>query len=158
MLKYVHGTTTTDCYSRPSSSCHPGQGRFSSVVMDEQHLAHAVRYVSLNPVRAKLVDHAQNWKWSSVDAHLSGYDDRLVTVAPVLERYGDFALFLSQDTDNGQAYRDLRRAEMIDRPLGSDKWIQKLEKLTGRQLKPRKRGPKKKDISRRFSVFSKLSP
>ncbi|MES9856025.1 MAG: transposase [Sedimenticola sp.] len=133
---------------RMRTTGHLWQGRFGSVVMDEQHLAHAVCYVSLKPVRAKLVKHAQNWKWSSVDAHLSGYDDGLVTVAPVLERYGDFALFLSQDTDNGQAYRDLRRAEMIGRPLGSDKWIQNLEKLTGKQLKLRKRGPKKKDISR----------
>ncbi|MEO0378466.1 MAG: transposase, partial [Cyanobacteria bacterium P01_A01_bin.17] len=37
---------------------HLWQGRFGSVVMDEEHLAHAVRYVSLNPVRARLVDRA----------------------------------------------------------------------------------------------------
>ena len=31
---------------------HLWQGRFGSVVMYEEHLGHAVRYVSLNPVRA----------------------------------------------------------------------------------------------------------
>src|SRR5664279_4929530 len=40
--------------------------------MDEAHLAAALRYVSLNPVRARLVEHAQNWNWSSTSAHLRG--------------------------------------------------------------------------------------
>jgi putative transposase len=31
---------------------HLWQGRFGAVVMDEEHLAHATRYVGLNPVRA----------------------------------------------------------------------------------------------------------
>jgi len=38
---------------------HLWQGRFGSVVMDEEHLSHAVRYVSLNPVRAGLVERAE---------------------------------------------------------------------------------------------------
>jgi len=29
-----------------------------------------MRYVSLNPVRARLVDRAEDWAWSSVRAHL----------------------------------------------------------------------------------------
>ncbi len=33
---------------------HLWQGCFGSIVMDEEHLANAVRYVSLNPVSAKL--------------------------------------------------------------------------------------------------------
>lgn len=40
--------------------------------MDEEHLAHAVRYVSLNPVRARLVERAEDWAWPSVRAHLAG--------------------------------------------------------------------------------------
>ena len=39
------------------------QGRFGAVAMDEDHLAHAVRYVSLNPVRAGLTQRAQDWRW-----------------------------------------------------------------------------------------------
>ena len=50
--------------------------------MDEAHLGHAVRYVSLNPVGARLVDRAEDWPWSSTRAHLAGKDDELVTVAP----------------------------------------------------------------------------
>ncbi len=73
---------------------HLWQGRFGAVMMDEQHLAHAMRYVSLNPVCARLGDRAEDWRWSSVRAHLAGRDDALVSVAPAIERYGDFAAFL----------------------------------------------------------------
>ena len=121
---------------------HLWQGRFGSVVMDEEHLANAVRYVSLKPVSAKLVERAQDWLWSNAAAHLLGNDDGLAMVAPVLERYGDFAAFLDQEED-AAAFRMLRQSETTGRPLGSGKWIEKLEKLTGRQLRPKKRGSKK---------------
>lgn len=35
---------------------HLWQGRFGSIVMDEEQLLNAVHYVSLNPVRAWLVE------------------------------------------------------------------------------------------------------
>ena len=49
---------------------------FFEDVMDEAHLAHAARYVALNPVRARLCERAVNWPWSSARAHLAGRDDR----------------------------------------------------------------------------------
>jgi putative transposase len=35
-----------------------------------------------------------------------------------------------------------RAAESIGRPLGNDRFLSRIERLTGRPLKPRKRGPK----------------
>jgi putative transposase len=70
---------------------HLFQSRFSSVAMVEAHLMAAVCYVSLNPVRARLVARAEDWPWSSVRAHLAGADDELFTVRPVLERTSSFA-------------------------------------------------------------------
>jgi len=121
------------------------QGRFGSVVMDEVHLFYAARYVSLKPVRAKLVQQAQEWQWSSVAAHLSGKDDKLVNVAPILERYGDFAALLGQGTEDETGFKSLRQSETTGRPLGSEEWMDKLEKTKGIVLKLQKRGPKKKD-------------
>jgi len=34
-----------------------------------------------------VVPHAEEWRWPSARARLPGRNDRLVTVAPVLERY-----------------------------------------------------------------------
>ena len=120
---------------------HLWQGRFGAVAMDEAHLMAAARYVALNPVRAHLVDRAEQWPWSSVRAHLAGEDDTLVEVAPLLDRYGDFAAFLDHAEDP-QATRSLRMAESTGRPLGSPSWVEELERRTGRSLAPRKRGPK----------------
>lgn len=123
---------------------HLWQGRFGAVAMDEAHLANAIRYVTLNPVRARLVERAEQWRWSSAAAHIGGCDDELVTVAPALDRYGDFAAFLGEDDGDEIAWRRLRMAETSGRPLGSDAWLETIEAATGRALRPRKRGPKPK--------------
>lgn len=112
--------------------------------MDEEHLAHAVRYVSMNPIRAGLVKRAEEWRWSSVVSHLSGQDNELVKVAPVLDRYGEFATFLAQEDVTSGVFKRLRQSETTGRPLGSEDWIDKLTALTGREIKAKKRGPKRK--------------
>jgi Transposase and inactivated derivatives len=60
---------------------HLWQGRFASFVMDESYLLAAVRYVELNPVRARLVREPEVYPWSSAAAHVRGADDALVKVA-----------------------------------------------------------------------------
>lgn len=40
--------------------------------MDEAHLAPDMRYLSLNPVRAHMVERAEDYAWSSVRAGLRG--------------------------------------------------------------------------------------
>jgi putative transposase len=121
---------------------HVFQSRFGSVVMDEEHLIAAARYVALNPVRAGLAARARDWRWSSVRAHLDGRDDALVTVAPLLERcnfrFGDLIDAPASD----ETMAALRGAETIGRPLGSPVFLDRLAALTGRDPRPRKRGPK----------------
>ncbi|MBU1173908.1 MAG: transposase [Alphaproteobacteria bacterium] len=142
----AHRRYTRHVNARKDWTGHLWQGRFGAVAMDEDYLAHAVRYVSLNPVRAGLVAAAADWPWSSAAAHLAGADDGLVTVAPVLRRYGDFAAFLAEPADDEAepAYAALRQSETTGRPLGRPEWIAELEKRTGRSLAPQRRGPKPK--------------
>ena len=48
---------------------HIFQGRFNAIlVQKETHLMEACRYVVLNPVRAKVANSPENWKWSSYRA------------------------------------------------------------------------------------------
>jgi len=121
---------------------HLWQSRFGAVVMDEVHLAHAMRYVSLNPVRARLVDCTQDWAWSSVRARLAGADDAPVVVQPAQDRYGDFASFLGTSADYTAAWQAPRRAETTGRPIGASDWIEDIEQRTGCTPAPQKRGPK----------------
>ncbi len=151
-LADTHRRYTRHINARNNWTGHLWQGRFGAVAMDEAHLLHAVRYVSLNPVRAGLVAKAEDWPWSSVGAHLAGRDDDLVSVAPVLSRTPDFAGLLAAGEE--AAARDkLRAAESIGRPLGDPDWLAQLEQRTGRRLSPGKRGRKPGQ-----SAKSKLSP
>ena len=111
--------------------------------MDEAHLVHAARYVALNPVRARLTERAEHWPWSSARAHLAGADDPLIRVGPLLDRVGDFAAFLGSPEDQ-QATRALRMAETTGRPVGEAAWVEELERMSGRALAPKKRGPKRR--------------
>jgi putative transposase len=50
-------------------SGHLWQGRFYSCALDGRHLWPALKYVELNPVRAKLCRRAWQYAWSSAAAH-----------------------------------------------------------------------------------------
>ena len=120
---------------------HLFEGRYKSSVMDEAHLMAAVRYVALNPVRARLVAKAEDWPWSSVRAHLAGRDDGLVSVAPVLERYGDFAELMRTDADD-PAFAAIRASEATGRPLATAEFIAGLERILRRPIARRAPGRK----------------
>lgn len=131
----LHRRYTRHVNARHRWTGHLWQGRFGSVVMDEEHLVAAARSVTLNPVRAGLVARAEDWLWSSARAHLAGKDDGGVKVVPLLERIGDFSAFLDQPADH-HTYDRLRQSETTGRPLGTDEWIASLERSTSRILSP----------------------
>jgi putative transposase len=64
-LAPAHRRYAGHIHARLQRTGHFWQGRYGAVAMDEEHLAAAVRYVSLNPVRAGLVEKAQDWPWAS---------------------------------------------------------------------------------------------
>jgi putative transposase len=117
------------------------QGRFSSYPLDEQYLLAAVRYVELNPVRARLVERPWQYAWSSAAAHLRKRDDVLVRVKPMLSRVADWREYLSTEQDSTDI-EVLRRHLRTGRPLGSTEFVESLEARIGRALAPHKRGPK----------------
>ena len=121
---------------------HLFQSRFGSAVMDEEHLMAAARYVAANPVRARLVARAEDWRWSSVRAHLAGHDDGLVSVAPLIDRCGGRFSDLLDAPVSAEAVSALRAAETIGRPLGLASFLDRLAAATGRDPRPGRRGPK----------------
>ncbi|OGF48119.1 MAG: hypothetical protein A2231_09135 [Candidatus Firestonebacteria bacterium RIFOXYA2_FULL_40_8] len=54
-----------------SKTGHLWSRRYHSKVLNENHLAIAIRYVDKNPVRAGLVEKAEEWEWSSARYHLN---------------------------------------------------------------------------------------
>jgi putative transposase len=118
---------------------HLWQGRFASFVMDDDYLLAAARYIELNPVRARLVRKAHRYPYSSARAHVEGRADPLLSDSPLRKRIDDWASFLSAGIDPQEQER-LRRHERTGRPLGSERFIKKLEKALGRALRPQKGG------------------
>lgn len=115
------------------------QGRFGSFVMDEDYLLATARYVELNPVRAGLVGSAEEWLWSSARAHLMGLDDQLVKVAPLLAMIADWRGLLDSALAE-EELRELREHGRTGRPLGSAAFLDRLERMVGRILRPQKGG------------------
>ncbi|MFL6843261.1 MAG: transposase [Allosphingosinicella sp.] len=130
-------------HARTDGSGHFWQGRFGCVAMDEAHLAAAVRYILLNPVRARLVGRAADWRWSSLHACLRGEEDGLTVRGPIEARYPDLAAMLEAGEDEAMSER-LRRAERSGRPLGDPAFLDRLAAATGRRVEPGRRGRKPK--------------
>lgn len=137
----AHRRYTRRINAREGWKGHLWQERFHSSVMDENYLLSTVRYVELNPVRARLCDQADRWLWSSVHAHLSGRDDQLVTVKPMLERISAWQDYLAFE-ESQTLLNKIRHHSRTGRPNGDDCFIRKLEKLTSRKLMKAKPGPK----------------
>jgi putative transposase len=90
---------------------HLWQDRFASFPMDEAHLHVCLAYVELNPVRARLVDRPEAWRWSSARAHLGLAGDGLTDVAATRGRIDDWRAFLDAglDDDDREAIRTAER-------------------------------------------------
>ncbi len=142
-LGEAHRRYTRHVHSREGWSGFLWQGRFASFAMDEPNLLISARYIELNPQRDKLARRARDWKWSSARAHLSGKDDGLVSVKPLLSLVPDWPQFLKTGLDKEQLDA-IGAAERTGRPLGSASFLKRLEKRLGRTLAKRKPGPKPK--------------
>ena len=145
-LGETHRRYTKHINQREGWQGHLWQERFHSFPMDEAHLLAATRHVERNPVRAGLANDAADWRWSSAAAHLSGRDDALVTVAPMLERVPDWRAFLGQDIENKMLER-LRLHARTGRPLGDDGFLKSLESRLGRTLQRKTPGRPRKNTS-----------
>jgi len=140
-LAVTHRRYAGHIHARQRRTGHFWQGRFGCVAMDEAHLAAALRYIALNPVRARLVERAVDWPWSSVHALLGRADDGLTTTAPVLSRYPRFADLIAGAAEDDFTHR-LRKAESVGRPVGDAAFLERLELESDRPLAPGRRGPK----------------
>jgi len=130
---------------------HLWQGRFYSCVLDETHFIASVRYVEMNPVRAKLVKTPWEWAWSSAAYHINQdkkppiklYDlNKLMNVTS-----DSWHEFICSKEDPG-TIDAIRKHSLTGRPLGSEIFIKKLEKEFGKKMQARPRGKPRKIIGR----------
>jgi hypothetical protein len=68
-MRHLNGVYTQRFNRRHERCGHVLQGRFGAQLVDgDAYLREVCRYIMLNPVRAGLVAHPKDWKWSSFRA------------------------------------------------------------------------------------------
>lgn len=142
LFRVVHRRYACRINCRNDWQGHLWQERFHSVVLNERHLLAAVRYDELNPVRAGLCRRPEDWRWSSARAHICDQPSPIVTHTPVLNGINDWSAFLAV-VDEG-AIEAIRKQTRSGRPSGDSRFIEKLEAMTGRRLRRRKPGRKRR--------------
>jgi putative transposase len=127
-------------------SGHLWQDRFFSCPLDELHRWQALVYIERNAVRARLCRKAWRWPWSSAAAHCGGEDPSGLLDLPGWREQMEpvrWRELLSRADDAEQLAR-LRLCTSRGRPLGSDKFVAKLETVLGRRLRPLPHGRPRK--------------
>jgi len=124
--------------------CIRGDSNLFRCQTDEHFLAVA-RYVERNALRAKLVERAEGWRWSSIyriarrDAKLADF------LSPwPMERPQNWIECVNEP-DKASELDDLRSSAQRGRPFGSEDWMIKTAKHLGLEATMHSRGrPKRK--------------
>jgi len=124
------------------------EGRFRScVVGEEAYFLGCQRYIEMNPVRAGMVAHPGEYRWSSYGANAQG------EVSPLIRPHSVYGGLGLTDEERQVAYRELFRYELdpglVDEirrvthgglVLGSERFAQEIALLAGRRTQRGKAG------------------
>ena len=124
------------------------EGRYKScLVQAETYLMEVYRYIEMNPVRAKMVCDPGEYIWSSYQINALSKSSDLCTPHPEYlrlgvtksERMANYrGLFVSHVESD--LLNEIRVSLNKGMAIGSDRFKEEVEMLTGRRLKPKKVG------------------
>jgi len=148
MGEFMRWVTTTHVRQRRSKTDtighgHLYQGTYKSFPVEtETYLQQLMVYVEQNPLRAKLVKKAEDWKWSSLYKREQGIQTKLLAELPITlpSNY----LKLVNTLPNNDTLETVRMSVNRSRPFGSMKWVDemvskfKLESTVRNPGRPRK--------------------
>ena len=145
IFKIVHMRYAHYINRRKNLKGHLWQGRFYSCVLSDTHLYQVVRYVENNPVRAKIVKHAWEYKWSSAVDHASERDKPLIHLSGYESiAQNDWKQYLKEN--DLEMNNEIRLKTNRGLAIGEAKFIKKLERTLERSLDCLNQGrPRKKD-------------
>ena len=130
------------------------EGRFRScLTQTEDYVLACYRYIELNPVRANMVRHPREYKWSSYRTNAEGRDDPLITPHDEYRRLSrtksarreNYRALFKAHVDE-QELNHIRQATNGNYALGNSRFQEQIEAALGRRAHPGKAGrpPKKK--------------
>ena len=120
------------------------EGRYRAAPIEaEAHLIACMRYIELNPVRARMVRKPGNYPWSSYRANAEGAADPLLTGHALYRALGATSkgrakayVALFRDALPAEFVGALRHATNGGWALGGDRWRAKVERVARRRAAP----------------------
>lgn len=133
------------------------EGRYKATVIDsERYLLTCYRYIELNPVRARMVAHPSEYRWSSYRANALGNQDAL------LSPHAEYLALGNHAQERQTAYRalfdahldattlaEIREATQKGWALGNDRFKDEIERLLQRRTRPLPRGGDHRSVAYR---------
>jgi putative transposase len=119
----------------------------SSPVDSDEYLLACIRYIELNPVRARMVATPEDYRWSSCHYHLgrNGWDwldpdpCYLALGHDIAQRQEHYRLFLRAMIPEGE-WNLIRDAVQRGQLTGTGRFVDKVEEVLGRRIEKRTRG------------------
>ena len=125
------------------SSGHVWQGRYKAFpIQNGHHYLTVLRYVETNALRAKLVERAEQWRWSSLYALKKTDAFPFLSLSPN-QRPRNWRALLNNDQPEHEI-EQIRLSINRQRPLGDPKWLTKIAKILQLEYTIRPRGRPKK--------------
>ncbi|MGH8190319.1 MAG: transposase [Rhodanobacteraceae bacterium] len=130
------------------------EGRYkASLVGDDRHVLQCQRYIELNPLRARMVADAADYRWSSFRHHALGVPDPMVTPHPAMlglgrtphERRQNYRELVTQAVDP-EEIDAIRRHLQHQHIYGPERFRQAVEAQLGRTVGPKKIGRPKTTV------------
>jgi putative transposase len=124
------------------------EGRFKScLAQDETYVLTCHRYIELNPVRANMVDHPGDYRWSSYQANGEGRTNPLLTPHPEYlglglsdrERQAAYRALFRTHLDP-ETLENIRNATNGNYVLGSSRFQQEISAMLQRRVTPGRSG------------------
>ena len=124
------------------------EGRFKScLAQDENYALHCYRYIELNPVRAHMTNHPEDYRWSSFSQNGDGLENDLVSAHSSYLNLGDNALgrqkayrSLVESGVSEELVSSIRSATNGNFVLGNEKFSQDIELELNRRVSPGRSG------------------
>jgi putative transposase len=122
-------------------SGHLFQGRFRSfLVQTDPYFIQLMRYIEANPLRAKLVARAEDWRWGSLHLRINGQDAAAkILAAWPLEYEGDYLNDVNVSLPDSFLQR-VRHSASRGTPLGEEGWTKDTIERYGLEHTVRQRG------------------
>ncbi len=129
MSEFMRWLTTTHVRQRRVATKSIGygsiyQGAYKSfIVQADKHLVDLIRYVEQNPLRAKLVNRAEDWQWGSLHRRMRGTAKEKKLLDPLPTKLPANYLTSVNEVYNEHTLEKIRSSVTKGAPYGGDEWV-----------------------------------